>query len=55
MSDLITSREDITEAASPEGVRVLAHRKLPCIRDVVRAGETAHSICIESNMLLMYI
>ena len=49
------SIDDITEEARPEGVKVLAQRKLPCIKEVVRAEEIEHSIFKESSKLFRKI
>ena len=46
------STQDITEEARPDGVSVLAHKKLPCINEVVSADEAEHSIFRESSKLL---
>ena len=54
-SVLMISIDDITEEARPEGVKVLAQRKLPCIKEVVRAEEIEHSIFKESSKLFRKI
>ena len=49
------SRDEITDDARPDGVSELTHRKLPCIKAVVSADDTAHSILSDSRKLLRKI